>query len=600
MTDHGHDQFNLSDFVLGYLEEQGCIVAPSEYNIHEVLLTDPVADQLGIDQYQRLTFGRPGDEPLEEDVLQLSLHHPLVESIAQAIKERPTNGHAHISRVRLDKRGLDQLARKTFQLPNAWVEPAPDAAEQSALHHYLRLNFRVTFVSDEKQEEIKSVVMDVQAGHSVDDTSLLERLRLATPGAAANHLSVAGGTLRELVPRAERVLRCELADQVATLASRMQRYLVLDLARIEGYYDELARDLKRRSGRRSADGADAEGLEDKLTALEAERSTKLQDVHGRYTLRVELKLINALLIAQPKVILPVLVRNRTACINRTAVWDPLVHRLEPLVCDVCGEPGQGLHLCTGGHLAHAECLAPQCIDCKRAYCRLCAEQIDECVVCHQPVCRKSLIACSTCKRDTCREHQQLCHAADGEPAALPDPPAPTPEPQDSGTPVSEKSRQKDAPAPSSRRQRPASATEIKRRAKSSGPVRKPVPTVRGVRIDVEIREAESAIVAFVMRSTRRFWAVRSFVLTPQGIRVQCECEKNTLPGARLLLPAVVDACTRQTDGGLPKEATTRVRCSGKKDEILPHPGRTRGAGQTADIPRVLVRFGAPKGIDSRF
>ncbi len=157
--------------------------------------------------------------------------------------------------------------------------------------------------------------------------------------------------------------------------------------------------------------------------LEAERTAKFADAQSRYTLRVEMELVNVLLATQAKVTLPMSISNRTATITRTVVWDPLVHHLEPLVCDVCGIPGETLHLCTGGHLAHAACLAPQCVDCKRAFCQLCAAEITECVVCHRPVCRHSLIECPICGRGTCSEHQLLCHAADGQPAALREPAA---------------------------------------------------------------------------------------------------------------------------------------------------------------------------------
>ena len=162
----------------------------------------------------------------------------------------------------------------------------------------------------------------------------------------------------------------------------------------------------------------------KLAILETERGTKAADVRARYGLRVELELVNTLIITQPKVTVPVSISNRTTTIQRTVVWDPLMHRLEPLVCDVCGQPGEGLHLCTGGHLAHDDCLAPQCIDCKRVYCQLCDGELATCVVCQRPVCRQSLIICPTCGRGACREHQSLCHAADGQPALVVAPPGP--------------------------------------------------------------------------------------------------------------------------------------------------------------------------------
>ena len=340
---------------------------------------------------------------------------------------------AGLAAYRAELLRLAELAHKTFSFPNARLDATPKVQEQGALHHYLHCNFKITLVGEEKQEELATVVMDVQAGHAVRDAAILRRLDVFAMESELADLPVApprwlgagptfsAETLQALLPRAEHALRQDMAGQVAALVARMERHLALDLARIGDYYDDLTTDLQRRRARLSEeDAVRGQNLDDKLAALEAERTAKLQDVHARYAVRVEMELINVLLLTQPKVILPVTISNRATTITRTVVWDPLVHRLEPLVCDVCGQPGEGLHLCTGGHLAHATCLAPQCIDCKRAFCQLCATQITACVVCHRPVCRPSLITCPTCGRGTCREHQQLCHAANGQPVALPE------------------------------------------------------------------------------------------------------------------------------------------------------------------------------------
>ena len=276
--------------------------------------------------------------------------------------------------------------------------------------------------------------------------------------------------------------------------------------------------------------------------LAAERAAKLADAQSRYKLRVEMQLLNVLLVTQPKVTLPVTISNRTATITRTVVWDPLTRRLEALVCDVCGQPGEGLHLCTGGHLAHTACLAPQCIDCKREFCRLCADQLSNCVVCGRPVCRPSLIKCPTCGRGTCNEHRLLCHAANGEPATLaeiaPTPPAntvnkpPTPQPAAPKTPVSPgakstatKTTGGKTPADPTQKGAPAGGTKTK-----LVPITpKSEPLVKGARIDVQLYPDKPVIVAFVMRSTSRVLATRSFELTPQGILVHCQCEKTPCP-----------------------------------------------------------------------
>ena len=321
----------------------------------------------------------------------------------------------------------------------------------------------------------------------------------------------------------------------------MERHLDLDLARIGDYYDEMAADLQKRQGRLSTGDERRQDFDDKLATLEAERTAKLSDAYNRYSLRVEMKLVNALLATQAKVDLPVSISNRTAKITRTVVWDPLRHQLEPLLCDVCGDPGgdsgEKLHLCTGGHLAHEACLPPQCIDCKREFCQLCADKLLECVVCHRPVCQPSLIKCPTCSRGTCNEHQQLCHAADGQPAVLPEPTAPVVTPSvEQAQSASNSGRQngKTSVTPRTNKSTNKSRNKSSGGTKSKRPAPKPktapsVPVVKGARIDVQLQENDPIIVAFVMKSTSRVLATRSFELTPEGILVHCQCEKSPCP-----------------------------------------------------------------------
>ncbi len=551
-----HQRFDLSRFVLGFFEQKGSIVTPPTFGVYEVLMPDALAADLNLDSYQHLSF-TAGEDP---ESVQLGYNHPLVEAIAERLIERPANAHVYINHVRLDKTGLIDLARKTYDFPNARLSARSGATQRRGLHHYLRFNFKVALISDEKQELIVSPVMNVQGGYAVGDNEVLERLDSFETTSAFSGLSIATqcwqdaetaispGTFNALLSRAEHAVREDMADTLHNLQTRMERHLALDRARIADYYDDLERDMRRRRDNLGAGEAEQRrsSAEEKLTALQAERQAKLEDVAGRYQMRLELELVNILLIEQPKILLPITISNRTADITRVVVWDPLVHRMEPLVCDVCGLPGRGLHLCTGGHLAHEHCLAPRCIDCKRAYCQLCIAQISECAVCHQPVCQKSLIHCQSCKRETCRVHQNLCHAADGKPVDLATL-NPEPEPELVSTPAPEPS-----PSPS-RTAKSRSSPHSKSRArqlKGSRPAGQ-APLTKGVRMHVEIAEDEPLITAYVMRSTKRVWATRSLRLTSEGISIRCECEKSPCAASGYIYrPVGANAIATQLEGKL--------------------------------------------------
>lgn len=579
MSDLHHERFDLSRFVLEFLEQQGGVVAPPAFGAYEVLLPEELAAHLGIDDSQHPRFDTQSAAGAGEDALHLSVNHPLVDAIAAQVASQPASATVHISHVRVEKRGLVELARKSFSLPNARLDFTPNTQEHSELHHYLQFNFKVTFLSEEKQEELESVMMDVQAGHAVTDPAHLRQLTVtdsepafegfpaAQPRWIGAGAPLAVETLQALLLRAEAAVRVGLSGRLTNLTARMAHHLALDLARIEEYYDELARDLRKRQARLDADdSARRQEFDDKLAMLENERHTKAEDVRGRYGLRVELELVNTLLIAQPKVTIPLSINNRTTTIQRTVVWDPLLHRLEPLVCDVCGQPGDGLQLCTNGHLAHDGCLAPQCVDCKRVYCALCSEQIKACAVCGRPVCRQSLIACPTCARGTCREHQGLCHAANGQPAVfIMTPPAKSPEKPPEKT--TEKLPEK--PVNNSPLKTPTATARDKPKtpfAKQT-PV-KPAPKPIGVRLDVQVFDDKPLIAAFVMRSARHVLATRIIEMAPSGVSINCRCEKLRCPADGYIYRPAPDAHIAAQVAELLEQFQTEYRMSTNKVHYL--------------------------------
>lgn len=529
----------LIDFVLSSFRQVDAIVEPPAYGVYEVLLPETAARRWRVPVFMRLTAA---DAPPEADgeVVRLGYGHPLVETLAEEQRDRLSCTMAHVNNVRLDKRGLVQLARQSVGLPNARLAEAPRQIERAALSHYLVFNFKVALITDEKREQLAPVMMNLQAGHAVADRAGLETLMSLADESAFGQLPpaplrwtkaqpagdpLAGPGLSALLERATRAALDEMETPLQNLQRRAARHLELDRARLTEYYDGLADDLRRRIAR-TDDDERREAMETKLAAVEAERQAKLADVEAKYHLRIEMTLVNLMVVTQPKVLLPVQIGDRHTQIERTIVWDPLSHQLEPLVCDACGQPGERLFLCAGGHLAHEECLlAEQCIDCKRVYCRLCADQINRCVVCDRPVCRRSLNRCDECDRGTCREHVGLCHAADGEPArpveiepASPAGPSTPPEepPQPPPKPPTEKKRLSSANRQAAERaRRQAQQQRQEKRA-----------TAVGQRIQVYIHPDVPLVEGRVFGGGQKEIAVRSWELINEGISVWCRCEKG--------------------------------------------------------------------------
>jgi hypothetical protein len=542
----------LADFVLGAFRQVGGIVEPPAYGVYEALLPEEVARRWNVPAYQRLAFADqvPAEMTEVEDATVVGYDHPLVETLMEEVRAEPACVQVYVNDVRLDKRGLLKLADEEMAFPNARLSEIPRQKEIPALCHYVRFNLKAALITDEKHERLVSVVMDAQTGVAVPELTDIEQLTPLAEETAFGHLSSAPArwllgsgregdvlsraVLEELLERATHAALGELGEPLEKLHRRADRHLELDRARLIEYYEGITRDLQRRI-KHSSDGARRTLAEDKLAAAQAERESKLADVEAKYRLRVEMKLVNLQIISQPKILLPVRIGNRTVGIERTVVWDPLLHRIEPLACDVCGQAATQLVLCSGGHLVHKGCLLlEQCIDCKRVYCRLCADQMGCCVVCGRPVCRHSLNHCATCGRATCHEHVELCHAADGEPIHLSSAPSPKREEEMrraaeplSPPPPTDRVEEKLPPSPplpsrSGKRAHKAAVpgTQTVRRSVRESP-RVPTP----YKIEVYIDPRAPVVDAFVLTKGKKQIAVRSWELIEEGIAVRCRCEK---------------------------------------------------------------------------
>ena len=526
----------LADFVLNYCRRAGALVEPSPDGIYDVLLPDALAARWRVPVLQRFAF-----EEIEQaapDVTPLGYGHPLVEQMAEAARSEPLCARLYVNQVRLDKHGLVDLARAAMAFPNARLVEAPRQTEGRVMSHYVRFNFKAALISDEKHEQLASVMMDAQAGHAVEDLAHIEELVPLEAEPAFKNLLPAPmrwrqesdpllrAALQELLERAKSAALDELASAIESLQRHAARYLELDRARLEEYYSQIERDLARRA-ERAADEDKRASVENKIAAARAERQAKLADVEAKYQLRAELTLLNLLVIEQPKIVRVVQIENRTASVTRTVIWDPLLHRVEPLVCDACGRPSSRLFLCSGGHLAHEECLLPQCVDCKRAFCKLCESQLSACVVCDRPVCAHSLNRCGECGRGTCREHVGLCHADQGQPAKIvaPEPVTP-PEPTPPPPPPVEK--EPDKPRLSSLK-RKKMEQERKAAEQARRKAYKEPEIVVGHKIEIRVDAGAPVVMAAVLTPGHKVIALRTWELVEDGILVSCQCEKFYCP-----------------------------------------------------------------------
>jgi len=408
---------SLQDFVLAYCEEIGGLIERPAYGLVDLLLPDEIARRLGTAPLTRLAFTEE-TAAAHPEATHLTYGHPLLEGVVEDMRGRGLALRRYVNQVRLARSGLLQLIKNELAFPNAWLRSLENAVEAPRTHYYVRFNFKAALITDEKQEELASVLMNLHTGRPAWELETQDILPLE-PEYRLRPMHEAPLAWRPELPfhsperltwlqeKAGQAVARKLAPTIKSLQQRTARRLELDRARLEAFYDDTAADLERRLARTEDETRQA-SLEEKLAFTHAERERKLADVEAKYQLRINLELINTVLISQPKITLQVSVENRYTSAQTTFVWDPLLHRVEPPLCQACGRPAPRVYLCANGHLADEDCIL-HCAFCKRVFCTLCKDDVGVCAVCGKPLCVHSQIRCQVCGKATCQEDVGRCH-----------------------------------------------------------------------------------------------------------------------------------------------------------------------------------------------
>ena len=346
----------LEEFLRDYAETVGGAWEEVEPQVYDVLIPSAEAPSpldAASQQIVRVTFD-PEALPEHPGAQLASFGTPLIDRWLADAVARGRFGRLYFIGLNLAPHDLLMRARRSLSL-------APDLElrleQVRALYFGQALFwFQATFVSDQKEQEIVPVALDLHYGRLVRHLEkLADPPRLtehpAMPLAEARHRSLAS---------AYPLARDEVVRRLGPLANGRQRELrerlVRQEARMRRYYADLRAELDAQA-RRGKGGDDAEArAAARRNAIGHEERLRVAELQQKSTLRAELRLLTLLLVQQPKLLL----RCTAGRPGRSAdpielVWDPLVETLEAMPCPLCQRPTFALALTRLGRVACADC-----------------------------------------------------------------------------------------------------------------------------------------------------------------------------------------------------------------------------------------------------
>jgi hypothetical protein len=348
----------LEDFVRAYLETGGGAWDEVEPQVYDVLL--PAADGAGEGRAAEPGLLRVAFDPEalpEHPGAQLaSFGTPFIDRLLEDAVRRGRRGQFYLVGLNLLPHDLVKRVRRALTL----TPPLELEVERVRALHFPQAVFwfQAEFISDQKEQEILPVAMDLHYGREVRHLDeLLDRARLseqpAEPLPEARHSSLAA-----VYPAArDQVLR-SLAALASTRNRELTERLEQQVARMSRYYADLRAELdEQRRRARDKDEASVRA-ESRRAAIDREEQVRVAELRQKSMLQVRLRLLQLLLIQQPKLLLHARVTapDRTPG-NLELVWDPLLDALEAVPCPACGRPTYALDLTRQGRVLCLACAA---------------------------------------------------------------------------------------------------------------------------------------------------------------------------------------------------------------------------------------------------
>jgi len=346
----------IGEWTRDLLLSRGALVETQEGEALRALLPQDLAKALGSGEWLSLDFGGAAADDPGEWLDRLGGLLPATGLATTRLRTAPPAPP------------VDSAAILTggLAIQNGVCRPVEDS---SAVARYLLLTFLYTIESDERSMGFVTVGLNSTAGSVVSQPERLFSL-VRDDLEEDPTFRFPAEELARMYPAAARAAHVQLRGPADSFENSANRRLARDAERVESYYRGLLEQIRKRIARRAADPEAAEKERSRARATESDLRAKLEDLRLKYSLRVRIETWGLLGASLPVRALTVrLIRKKEERL-RVLHWNPLLRRLEPVLCEHCCGTAYPLYLCEKIHCLCAECWAA-CPGCGRFFCPAC-------------------------------------------------------------------------------------------------------------------------------------------------------------------------------------------------------------------------------------
>ncbi len=258
-------------------------------------------------------------------------------------------------------------------------------------------NFKVTYLSDEKSEDIFMLGID-RHGTVFDPQPYYSEDVIRNHLVSLHHKGQVELTRKDLELRFRECLKTasERAQTYGqTLQNDILKRLHRNITRIKGYYTAQAEELHRNHP----------SYEERRLTIEREYEHKLKEEIGNHKLRIILKLLNYHLIERSEIEITLKLQSAHSDMPMSIMYDAFTGELDYGTCPSCHSNMEKIIPVEDGKIGCSHC-AFTCTVCKKRYADV--QHAAACIVCENPVCAHCVSRCTTCESAVCEEHAHVC------------------------------------------------------------------------------------------------------------------------------------------------------------------------------------------------
>lgn len=396
------DIVRIRNFVTNCLNGIGAVIEFPSYNYAEVLVPDELGDYFEGENYFKLAFDFDVARR-QENAEFVTYGSYFLDRLTYVARRQGLAGKRHIATGEVNINNVEKKLRGKIIFKGC---KGVFLAAIPMLYHYVLFNFKVSYISDDKLEEIQKVLVNLNTNlvdeamsNVLESSILIEKPDIGYP--SEERYSTNDGYQAAIASLEERI-RPKIEELEGALKGRLQP----QKKQVEEYYETLAMELEEKKERVKNDPQRAQVFDDKLQVNEIDKQRRLRELEDKNRLAVSVLLFNGLLISQYKARGKFRISRGKTERDLYIVWNPILNEIDPIVCEKCQKGTAEVRLCYHcGHIGCADCIEG-CSQCKKYTCRECG--LAHCTVCDKPFCKDCKIICANCGDIICEKHIELC------------------------------------------------------------------------------------------------------------------------------------------------------------------------------------------------